>query len=89
MATLGWDALDAHILTLLVRSFGKVRCVVLATCAQRAYMIRCMNVDAARGVCKDHSRWRPVVSAYTHGKKASVVMQIVALGTYLLYNPSP
>ena len=27
-------------------------------------MIRCMNVDEARGVFKDRSRWRSVVSAY-------------------------
>ena len=30
----------------------------------------CMNVDDARGVCKDRSWWRFVVSAYPHGKKA-------------------
>ena len=37
-----------------------------------ACMIRCMNVDDARvGIyAKDRSRWRSVVSAYTHGKKA-------------------
>ena len=27
-----------------------------------ACMIRCMNVDKARGVCKDRNRWRSVVS---------------------------
>ena len=32
--------------------------------------IRCMNVDEARGVCNDLSRWCSVVSAYPHGKKA-------------------
>ena len=29
-----------------------------------------MNVDEAIGLCKDRSRWRSVVSAYPHGKKA-------------------
>ena len=28
-----------------------------------------MNVDEAKGVCKDRSWWRSVVSAYPHGKK--------------------
>ena len=32
-------------------------------------LIRCMNVDEARGVCKDRSRWRSVVTAYPRGKK--------------------
>ena len=32
-------------------------------------MIRCMNVDEVRGVCKDRSRWRSVISAYPHGKR--------------------
>ena len=45
---------------------GQVR----STRNRRACMIRCMNVDEARGVCKDRSRWRSVVSAYPHGKKA-------------------
>ena len=36
----------------------------------RACIIRCMNVDEARGVCKDHIRWLSVVSAYSDGKKA-------------------
>ena len=26
-------------------------------------------MDEAKGVCKDRSRWRSVVSAYPHGKK--------------------
>ena len=39
---------------------------------QRACMIRCMNVEEARGVCKDRSRWCSVVSVYPHGKKALV-----------------
>ena len=30
----------------------------------------CMNVDEARGLCMDRSRWRSVISAYPHGKKA-------------------
>ena len=36
---------------------------------RRACMIRCMNVDEARVVCKDRSRWRSVVSAYSHAEK--------------------
>ena len=35
-----------------------------------ACLIRCMNVNKARGVCKDRIRWRSVVSAYPYGKKA-------------------
>ena len=31
---------------------------------RRACMMRCMNVDKARGLCKDRSRWRSVVSAW-------------------------
>ena len=27
------------------------------------------NVDEARGVCQDRSRWRSVVFAFPHGKK--------------------
>ena len=45
---------------------GQVR----STRNRRACMTRCMNVDEAKGVCKDRSRWRSVVSAYPHGKKA-------------------
>ena len=37
---------------------------------RRACVIRCMNADKTRGVCKDRSRRRSVVSAYLHGKKA-------------------
>ena len=33
-------------------------------------MTRCMKVDEAKGVCMDRTRWRSVVSAYPHGKKA-------------------
>ena len=29
----------------------------------------CMNVDEARGACKDRNKCRSVVSAYPHGKK--------------------
>ena len=36
---------------------------VRSTCNRRACMIRSKNVDEARGVCKDRSRWRSVVSA--------------------------
>ena len=50
----------------LVLQKGQVR----STRNRRACMIRCTNVDEARGVCKDRSRWRCVVSTYPHGKKA-------------------
>ena len=43
---------------------------VRSTRNRRACMTRCMNVDEAKGVCKDRSSWRSVVSAYAHGKKA-------------------
>ena len=36
---------------------------------QCACMIRCMNVEETREVCKDRSRWRYVVSAYPMGKR--------------------
>ena len=49
----------ADALILLVRFFRKVK---------RACMIRCMNVDEARGVCKDRSRWRSVVLPTAMGK---------------------
>ena len=40
-----------------------------------------MNVDEVRGVIyKDPSRWRSVVSAYVHGKKARVY--VCKLGLY-------
>ena len=48
--------------------------------------LACMNVDKAKGVCKDRSRWRSVVSVYPHGKNArdfgfdSQVEQKVLLG---------
>ena len=44
---------------------------------RRAYMTRCMNVDEAKGVCKDRSGWRSVFSTYPHGEKG------VSLGMYL------
>ena len=44
---------------------------------RRACMIRCTNVDEAGGICKDRSRWRFVVSAYPHGKKAWVYVMYV------------
>ena len=43
----------------------------------RACMVRCMNVDEARGICKDHSRWRSVVSAYPHGRKEWVYIYVI------------
>ena len=42
---------------------------VPSTRNRRACMTRCMNVDEAKRVCKDRSRWRSVVSAYSHGKR--------------------
>ena len=48
----------------LVRFFRKVS-------STRNWRV-CMNVNEARGACNanDRSRWRSVVSAYAHGKKA-------------------
>ena len=43
---------------------------------ERACITRCMNVDEAKGVFKNRSRWRSVVSAYPHGKKASEFMYV-------------
>ena len=37
---------------------------VCSTRNRRACMTRCINVDEAKGVCKDRSRCRSVVSAY-------------------------
>ena len=37
---------------------------------RRACMTRCMYVDEAKGVCKNRSRWRSVVSAYPREKTA-------------------
>ena len=39
---------------------------------RRAYMTRWVNVNEARGVCKDRSRRRSVVTAYLHLKTALV-----------------
>ena len=35
----------------------------------RSSLIRCINVDEARRVCKDRSRRRSLVSAYPHSKR--------------------
>ena len=43
---------------------------------RRACKIRCMNVDEAKGVRKDRSRWHSVVSAHPHGKKVLVYVCI-------------
>ena len=44
---------------------GRVR----STRNRRACMTTyCVNVDEAKGVCKDRSRWRSVVFAYPHEK---------------------
>ena len=47
---------------------------VRSTRNRRACMIRCMNVVEARGVCKDRSRWRSVVSAYPHGNNNNNIL---------------
>ena len=67
VVTLGGDTLGPYIdLIGEVLQNGQVR----RTRKRRAGMIQYMNVDEARGVCKDRSRWRSVVSAYPHEKKA-------------------
>ena len=50
----------------------------------RACMIRSMNVDEARGVCKDRRRWHSVVSAYPHDKKGVGLCMYVRNYTYHL-----
>ena len=62
VATPGGDALERSTPDLIgeVLQKGWVR----STRNRRACMTRCMNVDEAKGVCKDRSRWRSVVSAY-------------------------
>ena len=37
---------------------------------RRACMKRLMDMNEAKEVCKDRSRWRSIVSAYPHGKQA-------------------
>ena len=41
-----------------------------STHSRRACMTTRMNVDEARGVCNNRSRWRYVGSAYPYGRKA-------------------
>ena len=43
---------------------------IKSTLNQRACMKRLMNVEEAKEVCKDRSKWKDVVSAYPSGKKA-------------------
>ena len=43
---------------------------VKSTLNRRACMKRIMNVDEAKEVCKDRSKWKEVVSAYPYGKEA-------------------
>ena len=59
---------------------GRVR----STHNLRACMTKCMNVDKAKGVCKDCSRWRSVVSAYPKGKKASVYVFMYVYSAVIL-----
>ena len=51
--------------------------MVDSTRNRRACMTRCMDVNEAKGVCKDRSRWSSVISAYSHGKKACVYVLYV------------
>lgn len=44
---------------------GQVR----STYNRCACMTRCMDVNEAKGVCKNCSRWRSIVSAYPMGKR--------------------
>jgi hypothetical protein len=37
---------------------------------QRACMRNLMTVEEAKGVCKDRSKWKKVISAYPKGKRA-------------------
>ena len=45
---------------------------VCSTLNRRACMTRCMNVEEAKVVCKDRSRWRSVVSACPMEKGVSL-----------------
>ena len=36
-------------------------------------MIRCMNVNETRGLCKDRSRWCLLVSAYPIGQRREFI----------------
>ena len=57
------------------RTYNDLICEVLqkgqvrSTRNWRACMIRCINVDEARGVRKDRSTWCSVVSGYPMGKR--------------------
>ena len=44
-------------------------------------MISRINMDEARGVCKDRSRWCSVVSAYPHGKKKTREFMYVCINS--------
>jgi hypothetical protein len=37
---------------------------------RRACMRNLMTVEEAKGVCKDRSKWKEVISAYPNGKRA-------------------
>ena len=50
---------------------------VLSTRNRRVCMVRYINVEDARGVCKNRSRWRSVVSDYPHGKNCEFMMSYV------------
>ena len=67
MATLGGDAVEQHT---YIDFIGEVIQKGQARSTYSQPMCMCMNVDEARGVCKDRSRRRSVVSADPHGKKS-------------------
>jgi hypothetical protein len=43
---------------------------VKSTRNQRACMRNLMTVEEVKGVCKDRSKWKEVISAYPKGKRA-------------------
>jgi hypothetical protein len=42
----------------------------VSTRNRRACMRNLMKVQEAKGVCKDRSKWKEVISAYPNGKRA-------------------
>ena len=72
----------SEILELLINSqiFSKVKSVARN---RRAFMLWCMNVDEARGACKDRSRWRSSFSAYPRGQKAWVYVCMIKFVTII------
>jgi hypothetical protein len=61
------EDLGEHFLTKLGKSKkGQVR----STRNRRACMSNLMTVEEAKGVCKDRSKWKKVISTYPKGKRA-------------------